>query len=72
MSRPPKHDLEEAMYQYISGYIKENFYPPSVKEVALHFRIGKTTAYHHLMAMQSRGWLTWRKHFPRTMRVIRQ
>lgn len=67
----PKHDLE-AEFAFIRDYISQHLFPPTDKEVALHFRMSASTVYYHRIIMRRRGWLTWRKHYLRTMKVTRQ
>lgn len=69
MSR--KYDLQEKIYGFASDFINQHRYPPTLKEIAVHFKIGKSTAYYHLKMMATKGWVTWEKHSPRTLRLTR-
>lgn len=65
-----RYDLE-AEFDFIKAHLEEKFYPPTDKEIALHFNMKKTTVAYHRTVMQTRGWLTWRKYRPRTIRITR-
>jgi repressor LexA len=65
------YNLQEKIYAFIADFITEHRYPPTVKEIGYHFQIGKSTAYYHLKMMAAKGWLTWEKSSPRTLRLMR-
>lgn len=65
------YNLQEQMFTFIADFITEHRYPPTLKEIAYHFQIGKSTAHYHLGIMAAKGWVTREKHSPRTLRLVR-
>lgn len=65
------HNLQEQMLTFIADFITHHRYPPTVKEIGYRFQIGKSTAYYHLKLMAAKGWVTWEKNSPRTLRLMR-
>lgn len=66
-----RYDMQEQMFTFIADFVTQHHYPPTLKEIAVHFKIGKSTAYYHLKLMAAKGWITWEKNSPRTLRLMR-
>lgn len=67
-------DLTEKQSQvlkYISSFIKEKRYPPTVREIAAAFKISVKGAYDHLIALQKKQAIQFNSNKSRTIEIIR-
>ena len=71
----PKVELTERdriVYAAIAGYIKENQYPPSVRELGeLTNRTSTATILATLRSLERKGYITTRKGANRTIRIVK-
>jgi repressor LexA len=69
MKEPTERQRE--VLNFISGYIKENSYPPTIREVADYFEISVKGAYDHVTALKKKGKILIGDKRSRTMTVVR-
>jgi repressor LexA len=51
-------ERQEEIFQYIYEHINENHYPPTLREIADHFKFSSTNAVNdHLVALERKGYL---------------
>jgi repressor LexA len=59
------------LLHYISEYIDENGYSPSIRELCKAFKIRSTsTMYTRLERLRAEGKVTWEYGCPRTLRLM--
>ena len=56
---------------YIDGYIKQNGYSPSVRDIAGHFKISAMGAHDHILALEKKGVIKSHHKKPRTITILR-
>lgn len=60
---------QEAILVFVNNYIKENGYPPSIREIGAHFDIGSLRGVTvHLDALSKKGFIA-RANTPRSIRI---
>jgi repressor LexA len=63
----------EALLEAIIQYIKENDYPPSVRELCRILNIKSSQTMHkHLDLLRAQGLVAWQDKQPRTLRVVQR
>jgi repressor LexA len=61
---------QEAILQYVMDYVQEVGYPPSIREIGDHFKIGSLRGVTvHLDALEKKGYIE-RNNTPRSIRII--
>jgi SOS-response transcriptional repressor LexA len=63
-------EKQENILLYISDFIKQYGYSPTVREIGKHFNITASAAYDHLIALQKKGYICWEKRIPRTKIIL--
>jgi repressor LexA len=48
-------DRQKEVLDYIEAFIRENPYPPTIREIAAHFGMSAKGAYDHLKALERKG-----------------
>ncbi|PKL23188.1 MAG: repressor LexA [Spirochaetae bacterium HGW-Spirochaetae-3] len=48
-------DRQKEVLDYIEAFIRENPYPPTIREIAAHFSMSVKGAYDHLKALERKG-----------------
>jgi len=56
---------------HIDGYIKQNGYSPSVRDVAGHFDISPKGAHDHILALEKKGAIKSRRKKSRSITILR-
>jgi len=69
MKEPTQRQKE--VLSFISDFVREHSYPPTIREVADHFEISVKGAYDHVMALKKKGKLRLSDKRSRTMEVVR-
>ena len=59
-----------AVYAFVSAYIQEQGYAPSLREIAAACGIGMGTALRHLDRLEARGQITRVSHQPRSISLL--
>jgi repressor LexA len=60
-------DRQKQVLTFIANYIKKNSYPPTIREIADHFKISVKGAHDHITALRKKGHLRQADKRPRTM-----
>jgi len=62
-------DRQQAILDFISQYVEENGFPPSVREIGRHFGIYPATVQDHISALERKGYLQKKRFQSRTLSV---
>ena len=62
-------DRQQSILDFISEYIEENGFPPSVREIGRHFEIYPATVQDHISALERKGYLQKKRFQSRTLSV---
>jgi len=60
---------QQAILDFINGYVEENAFPPSVREIGRHFGIYPATVQDHISALERKGHLQKKRFQSRTLSV---
>lgn len=64
-------DRQQAIIDFIKQHVKDNGYPPTVREIGDAEGILSTSTVHgHLDRMKKKGLLQWKDGISRTLRVV--
>lgn len=61
---------QKEVLDFISAFIKENGYPPTVREIGEHFKISLRAVQDHIAALQKKGFLSQSQKRARSISVI--
>jgi len=61
---------QKEIFNFVTGFIKERGYPPSVREVGKHFNIYPRAAFDHLKALEKKGYLKRRGSMSRGLEIL--
>ncbi len=61
---------QKEVLDFISSFIKENGFPPTVREIGLHFGISLRAVQDHIAALQKKGFLSQSQKRARSISVI--
>jgi repressor LexA len=61
---------QQEVLSFISGYIDEHRYPPTIREIAEHFSISVKGAHDHVTALKKKGSLKHEDKRSRTMEIV--
>src|SRR5215471_4489722 len=62
-------EKQQAILEFIETYVKENGFPPSVREIGRHFGIYPATVQDHISALERKGQLQKKRFQSRTLSV---
>src|SRR6266508_4349068 len=62
-------ERQRAILDFISEYINDNSFPPSVREIGRHFGIYPATVQDHISALERKGYLQKKRFQSRTLSV---
>ncbi len=65
-------ERQHEVLSFVSAFIAEHAYPPTIREVAEHFAISVKGAYDHLAALKKKNRLRYGDKRSRTIEVIRK
>lgn len=65
-------DKQQQIISFITDFIMEKGYPPTIREVALGFEITAKGAYDHLKALEKKGYIKTSKNQSRGLELLRQ
>ena len=68
MNKPTKRQAE--VLDFLKFYILEHKYPPTIREIASHFKISVKGAYDHLKALEKKGIITCDNNRSRAIEII--
>lgn len=63
-------EKQKQILNYIVAYSKEKKYPPSIREIAEHFKITPKGAYDHLKALEKKGVIKTEKNRSRAIELL--
>ena len=63
-------ERQKEVLVFISDYIEENSYPPTVREISHHFQISIRAIQDHILALEKKGYLTQSQNRSRSFRVL--
>ena len=63
-------DRQQVVLEYIETYLRENPYPPTIREIAAHFKISPKGAFDHIKALERKGRIRADSNRSRTIEVI--
>ena len=62
-------EKQQAILDFINDYVKENGFPPSVREIGRHFGVYPATVQDHITALERKGYLQKKRFQSRTLSV---
>ncbi|MCS7205733.1 MAG: transcriptional repressor LexA [Leptospiraceae bacterium] len=62
---------QKQILEFITRYTKEKNYPPSIREIAEHFKITPKGAYDHLKAIEKKGFIKTEKNRSRAIEIVK-
>ena len=65
-------ERQKEVLSYIADYIKENSYPPTIREIAENYSISVKGAHDHITALRKKGFLKHAGKRPRTMGLTQE
>lgn len=60
------------LYDFIEGYIRDQGYPPSLREIASACYLGRSTVLRYLSKLEAQGRITRKDGKARTITLIKQ
>lgn len=63
-------DRQKEILLFIEGYIQENKYPPTIREISVHFSMTVRGAYDHLRALKKKGVIHTDSNRSRSIEVV--
>src|SRR3989475_11745448 len=63
-------DKQQAILDFINGYVEDNGFPPSVREIGKHFEIYPATVQDHISALERKGYLQKKRFQSRTLSIL--
>ena len=60
-------DRQQEVLAFIREFIGVKGYPPTIREIGLHFGIGRNAAYGHLLSLRRKGFVDWQPAESRTL-----
>jgi len=71
--RVPLTDRQREILAWLSRYIADRGYSPTVRELCLAFNFASTEgAMCHLRPLRRKGWVEWQDNQARTLRVLEE
>ena len=63
-------ERQRGILEFIILYIKENGYPPSIRDIAANFDISNKGAYDHIIALETKGYIKRDPKISRSIKVL--
>jgi repressor LexA len=60
-------DRQQEVLDFLREFIDVKGYPPTIREIGQHFRIGHNAAYGHLLSLRRKGFVDWQPAESRTL-----
>ena len=64
-------EKQVAILKYIEGYIRDQGYPPTIREIGEQFEITAKGAYDHLKAIEKKGFIKCEKNRSRAIELLK-
>lgn len=64
-------EKQVAILKYIEGYIRDQGYPPTIREIGEEFEITAKGAYDHLKAIEKKGFIKCEKNRSRAIELLK-
>ncbi|MDR0442205.1 MAG: transcriptional repressor LexA [Treponema sp.] len=64
-------ERQKEVLSFIAGYVNNHSYPPTIREIAVHFSISVKGAHDHITALKRKRCLNFADKRPRTMMLTR-
>ena len=64
-------EKQVAILRYIEGYIRDQGYPPTIREIGEQFEITAKGAYDHLKAIEKKGFIKCEKNRSRAIELLK-
>ncbi len=62
---------QQEIFEYIKEYIRENQYPPSIRDIAAHFSLASAGGVHkHLNNLKRKGFITFENNISRSIQIL--
>lgn len=65
-------DRQKEVLSYIGSYAGSHGFPPTLREIALHFSIAPTSVLGHLHALESKGFIRRQPAKSRCLEIVRR
>lgn len=69
--RTLQHELTRTLWIFIAEYIQAHGYPPSIREIAQHCHLGRTTVVRYLDRLEAQGHLRRSTGVARSITLLR-
>lgn len=64
-------EKQSDVFEYIKSFIRENHYPPTVREIGFGVNLKSSSTVHaHLRQLKIKGYITWKEDNTRTITII--
>lgn len=68
--KQPKVSNKERVYDFITGYIQENGFSPSIKEICIGTDLKSiSSVYNHLLKLEDEGRIQMKRNTPRAIKI---
>ena len=65
-------ERQENVLAFISGFITQKSYPPTIREIAEHFQFSAKAAHDHVNVLKKKGCIEMENKSPRTLKIIKR
>jgi repressor LexA len=73
IDRKPLTERQREILRWLSAYIAEHGFSPTVRELCLAFKFDSPNgAICHLVPLRNKGWIEWHDGKARTIRVLEE
>ncbi|MBN2617433.1 MAG: repressor LexA [Spirochaetales bacterium] len=63
---------QSEILEYLKGFIDDNQYPPSIRDVAKFFNISVKGAYDHIKALEKKSFITCNNNTSRSIGIVKE
>jgi repressor LexA len=64
-------ERQKNVLTFISEFITQKSYPPTIREIAEHFKFSAKAAYDHIHVLKKKGWIEMESKISRTLKIIK-
>ena len=62
---------QRQIYEFVAGYVQENCFSPSIRDIASALSLAESTTIVHITAMKKKGYITSMNCVPRSFRLLK-